>query len=198
MSASYDLVSLRIKHDASRNPLLTNTRVTFSSCFATGALKDLSTETVVFVVLFNIALYVFLTAVCFSLSRPPQSLCARAKIGRWHFLKQAPPEEAIAVCFCGPAKSTALGIPLLYAMWTPVDLFLKAKTSVPVLLYTTEQLFVAHFFVHAFQWWKQRLERSRSSECEEAAEDRVVDLAGPPSACVSEVTNQKEKHAPAS
>ncbi|OJJ65217.1 hypothetical protein ASPSYDRAFT_98858, partial [Aspergillus sydowii CBS 593.65] len=36
--------------------------VTFSSCFATGALKALSTETVVFVVLFNIALYVFLTA----------------------------------------------------------------------------------------------------------------------------------------
>lgn len=182
----------------SESPLLTYTRVTFSSCFATGALEDLSTETVVFVVLFNIALYVFLTAVCFCLSRPPQSLCTRAKIGRWHILKQIPPEEAIAVCFCGPAKSTALGIPLLYAMWTPVDLFLKAKTSVPVLLYTTEQLFVAHFFVHAFQWWKQRLERSRPSECEEATEDGVAELEGPPSACVSGVANQEEKHTPAS
>ncbi|CBF78693.1 hypothetical protein AN7286.2 [Aspergillus nidulans FGSC A4] len=35
---------------------------TFSSCFATGALQGLSTESIVFVVLFNIALYLFLTA----------------------------------------------------------------------------------------------------------------------------------------
>lgn len=68
-----------------------------------------------------------------------------------------PPTETIAVCFCGPAKSTALGIPLLYAMWAPVDLFTKAKTSVPVLLYTTEQICVAHFFVLFFQRWHARL-----------------------------------------
>ncbi|KAL4931917.1 uncharacterized protein BDV17DRAFT_279994 [Aspergillus undulatus] len=110
--------------------------VTFSSCFATGALEDLSTESIIFVVLFNIALYIFLTVV----------------FGRWHIARQMPPAEAMAVCFCGPAKSTALGIPLLYAMWTSVDLFIVAKTSVPVLLYTTEQMFVAHFFVHAFRW----------------------------------------------
>lgn len=67
------------------------------------------------------------------------------------------PEETIAVCFCGPAKSTALGIPLLYAMWQPVDLFIKAKTSVPVLLYTTEQICVAHFFVQMFRWWHARI-----------------------------------------
>lgn len=68
-----------------------------------------------------------------------------------------PPEETIAVCFCGPAKSTALGIPLLYAMWAPVDLFTKAKTSVPVLLYTTEQICVAHFFVQLFRKWHARI-----------------------------------------
>ncbi|KAL4780166.1 putative sodium bile acid cotransporter [Aspergillus varians] len=169
--------------------------VTFSSCFATRALQDLSTESVIFVVLFNIALYVFLTAVCFSLSRPAQSLCDRATFGRWQILKQMPPEETIAVCFCGPAKSTALGIPLLYAMWTPVNLFVKAKTSVPVLLYTTEQMFVAHFFVHAFRWWKRRLERSRSRECAEAAEDGRTELDEPPSAPLSEIGDHEVKGA---
>ncbi|KAL4883467.1 putative sodium bile acid cotransporter [Aspergillus karnatakaensis] len=154
---------------------------TFSSCFATGALQDLSTESILFVVFFNIALYVFLTAICFFLSRPPQSLCLRTTFGKWHVFRQIPPEETIAVCFCGPAKSTALGIPLLYAMWTPVDLFIKSKTSVPVLLYTTEQLFAAHFFVQAFRWWKRRIEKQR--ECEEAGE------AGPLSTSVSEITN---------
>jgi sodium/bile acid cotransporter 7 len=68
-----------------------------------------------------------------------------------------PPEETIAVCFCSPAKSTALGLPLLYAMWAPVDFYTKAKTSVPVLLYTTEQICVAQFFVHLFRRWHARI-----------------------------------------
>lgn len=95
------------------------------------------------------------------------------------------PEETIAVCFCGPAKSTALGIPLLYAMWQPVDLFLKAKTSVPVLLYTTEQICVAHFFVQLFRWWharivdKEDLDGSTRDDVEIAmAEDTRADHAG--------------------
>lgn len=95
------------------------------------------------------------------------------------------PEETIAVCFCGPAKSTALGIPLLYAMWQPVDLFLKAKTSVPVLLYTTEQICVAHFFVQLFRWWhariveKEDLDGSTRDDVEIVmAEDTRADHAG--------------------
>ncbi|KAJ5604085.1 hypothetical protein N7537_007041 [Penicillium hordei] len=128
---------------------------TFSSCFATGALQTLSAQSIVFVVLFNIVLYITLTAVCFVCSRPPRIFSSR----RWSkpIFKRMSPEETIAVCFCGPAKSTALGIPLLYAMWQPVDLFLKAKTSVPVLLYTTEQICVAHFFVQLFRWWHARI-----------------------------------------
>ncbi|KAJ5431365.1 sodium bile acid cotransporter [Penicillium cf. griseofulvum] len=128
---------------------------TFSSCFATGALQTLSAQSIVFVLLFNIILYIALTAVCFLCSRPPRIFSSR----RWSkpIFKCMSPEETIAVCFCGPAKSTALGIPLLYAMWQPVDLFLKAKTSVPVLLYTTEQICVAHFFVQLFRWWHARI-----------------------------------------
>ncbi|KAL2851593.1 putative sodium bile acid cotransporter [Aspergillus pseudoustus] len=168
---------------------------TFSSCFATGALQGLTTESIIFVTLFNIALYVFLTIICFALSRPPQGLC-RITFGRWQVFKQIPPVETIAVCFCGPAKSTALGIPLLYAMWTPVDLFLKAKTSVPVLLYTTEQMFVAHFFVHAFRWWTRRLEKRREWE-EEAAEDRQYAPETLSEVGQTEVksTNVRESHA---
>ncbi|KAJ5783066.1 hypothetical protein N7457_004840 [Penicillium paradoxum] len=128
---------------------------TFSSCFATGALQTLSAQSVIFVVLFNIWLYVTLTVVCFFCSRPPRSFGSR----RWsrHMFKHMSPEETIAICFCGPAKSTALGIPLLYAMWQPIDLFIKAKTSVPVLLYTTEQICVAHFFVQLFRRWHARI-----------------------------------------
>ncbi|KAJ5690679.1 hypothetical protein N7462_005071 [Penicillium macrosclerotiorum] len=128
---------------------------TFSSCFATGALQSLSAQSIIFVVLFNIALYIALTIISFFSSRPPKFLAHH----RWFepILKRMPPEETIAVCFCSPAKSTALGLPLLYAMWAPVDLYTKAKTSVPVLLYTTEQICVAQFFVQLFRLWHARI-----------------------------------------
>lgn len=89
------------------------------------------------------------------------------------------PEETIAVCFCGPAKSTALGIPLLYAMWTPVDLFTKAKTSVPVLLYTTEQICVAHFFVGLFRRWLEKRGQKGDLEVGEEGTTARVEAEGP-------------------
>ncbi|RHZ63088.1 uncharacterized protein CDV56_109112 [Aspergillus thermomutatus] len=137
--------------------------MTFSSCFATGALQTLSVQSVLFVVFFNIALYIALTAICFVLSRPPEILSVN-RFGMRSIFKRISPEETIAVCFCGPAKSTALGIPLLYAMWAPVDLYTKAKTSVPVLLYTTEQICIAHFFVHALQRWHNKINQKRDVE----------------------------------
>lgn len=140
---------------------------TFSSAFATGALQQLSTQSVVFTVLFNVALYLFLTVVCFYTAQPPAFL----RKGKWgkRVFRLAPPEETIAVCFCGPAKTTALGIPLLYAMYTSMDLFTKAKTSIPVLLYTTEQICVAHFMVYVLRRWKRRLEGKTVQDEENAA-----------------------------
>ncbi|KAF7117984.1 hypothetical protein CNMCM5793_007353 [Aspergillus hiratsukae] len=136
---------------------------TFSSCFATGALQTLSVQSILFVVFFNIALYIVLTAVCFVLSRPPEILSID-RFSMRSIFKRISPEETIAVCFCGPAKSTSLGIPLLYAMWAPVDLYTKARTSVPVLLYTTEQICVAHFFVYALKRWHKKLNKKPDVE----------------------------------
>ncbi|KAF7717606.1 Uncharacterized protein PECH_007616 [Penicillium ucsense] len=128
---------------------------TFSSCFATGALQSLSVQSIIFVVFFNIVLYIALTVISFFSCQPPKMLHRYS----WsqHLFKSLPPEETIAVCFCSPAKSTALGLPLLYAMWAPVDFYTKAKTSVPVLLYTTEQICVAQFMVQLFRRWHTRI-----------------------------------------
>jgi solute carrier family 10 (sodium/bile acid cotransporter), member 7 len=46
----------------------------------------------------------------------------------------------IAVCFCGAAKTTSLGIPLVSAMWSQADNLTRAYIQVPVLLYTIEQV----------------------------------------------------------
>jgi sodium/bile acid cotransporter 7 len=122
----------------------------------------MSAQSIIFVAFFNIGLYITLTVVCFFAARPPQILYSRG----WSksIFKPLSPEQAIAVCFCGPAKSTALGIPLLYAMWEPLDLYTKAKTSVPVLLYTTEQIAVAHLFVQMFKRWHARVVEKQDVE----------------------------------
>jgi solute carrier family 10 (sodium/bile acid cotransporter), member 7 len=49
-------------------------------------------------------------------------------------------EQAVAVCFCGAAKTTSLGIPMVSAMWSQADNKTQAELQIPVLLYTIEQV----------------------------------------------------------
>jgi sodium/bile acid cotransporter 7 len=76
-------------------------------------------------------------------------------------------------------------------MWAPVDFYTKAKTSVPVLLYTTEQICVAQFFVQLFRRWHARIvekedvdgdgdvdTRSRRDEVEIGVMQRPVESYG--------------------
>lgn len=136
----------------------------------------MDSQSIIFVVLFNIALYIFLTGVCFISSRPPRFLQSKRWTGT--VFKPLSPKETIAACFCGPAKSTALGIPLLYAMWAPLDLYLQAQTSVPVLLYTTEQICVAHFFVQLFKRWHAHVEKQEGESIGDPEIDLEEGLAG--------------------
>jgi sodium/bile acid cotransporter 7 len=55
-------------------------------------------------------------------------------------VKKMSKEQTIAVCFCGAAKTTSLGIPLVTAIWTQADDLTRAFITIPVLLYTIEQV----------------------------------------------------------
>ncbi len=103
----------------------------------------------------NIALYLLFTVICFFAARPPLALArlfnpimADSKLGRRLpsfirrilTIRQMSMEETIAVCFCGAAKTTSLGIPLVAAMWAAADNLTRAFIQIPVLLYTIEQV----------------------------------------------------------
>ncbi|KAK2745376.1 hypothetical protein FQN57_003719 [Myotisia sp. PD_48] len=147
--------------------------VSFSTCFGTNALQSFTTETVLFAVFFNIALYNFFTVICFILSYPPKFLLFQQPILRY-VLYRLPPGEVIAICFCGAAKTSGLGIPLLYAMYDGASLSQKAKTSVPIILYMTEQILCAHFMVHMFLKWKVK----KQTGDVENADDQTVGEGG--------------------
>lgn len=63
-----------------------------------------------------------------------------ASLRRALTLRRLPKEQTIAVCFCGAAKTTGLGIPLVTAMWASSDDLTRAYIQIPVLLYTIEQV----------------------------------------------------------
>ncbi|KAI1501291.1 putative sodium bile acid cotransporter [Biscogniauxia marginata] len=150
---------------------------TFSGAFETGALTQLPKSAVVFNVFMNIAEYLLFTAICFWIASPPQALIrmindhiADSKVGlhlppvlrRAITVKKMEGKQVVAVCFCGAAKTTSVGIPLVSAMWSQLDNFTVASIQVPVLLYTVEQVFVAQFFTLFFKWWLERTSKGQS------------------------------------
>ncbi|KAI1393841.1 uncharacterized protein F4822DRAFT_386111 [Hypoxylon trugodes] len=147
---------------------------TFSGAFQTGALTALPKSSVIFNVLLNVAEYILFTAICYWIASPPGVLIRPINgyvadswlglhvpgvIRRAVTLKKMPKELVVAVCFCGAAKTTSVGIPLVAAMWAQLDNFTISSIQVPVLLYTVEQVFVAQFFTIFFRWWLHRTEK---------------------------------------
>ncbi|KAI5864571.1 hypothetical protein GGS23DRAFT_453472 [Durotheca rogersii] len=152
---------------------------TFSGAFQTGAFTALPKSSVVFNVFVNIGEYLLFTAVCYWISSPPgvvtrlvNSHVADSRLGlrlpgaarRAVTMRRMPRELVVAICFCGAAKTTTLGIPLTAAMWSQLDNLTIASIQVPVLLYTMEQVFVAQFFTVFFKWWLQRAKKDADSE----------------------------------
>lgn len=148
-------------------------RTTFSGAFQTGALFLLPKASILFNIFMNVALYLLFTILCFYLARPPniiisclqprdpafKSTSASKKlinISLCRIPRRMSKEETIAVCFCGAAKTTSLGVPLAAAMWARADDLTRAYIQIPVLLYTIEQVFLAQLLVLLFRWYLKR------------------------------------------
>ncbi|KAI0142943.1 sodium bile acid symporter [Xylariaceae sp. FL1272] len=152
---------------------------TFSGAFETGALEALPHSSVIFNVFVNVAEYLFFTVLCYYIAYPPLRLgrvvneyVADSKAGS-HLprqvrqalrVKRMSPELVIAVCFCGAAKTTSIGIPLVAAMWSKLDDYTISAIQVPVLLYTVEQVCIAQFLTIFFKHWLKRRTKDISDE----------------------------------
>lgn len=139
----------------------------------------------------NIGLYALFTLICFVMARPPHDLVKKAIGSRLashsiprpmrHFItpRQMSKEQAIAVCFCGAAKTTSVGIPLVAAMWSSLPTLKVATLQIPVLLYTMEQVFLAQGLVYVFKWYMKRQAHSElDTESMQTRTTRVDELDG--------------------
>ncbi|SCU91227.1 LAMI_0E05160g1_1 [Lachancea mirantina] len=136
----------------------------FSTAFYQHAFTSVSHISIVFIVLFNVGVYLFLTVICFVCARPffilklfpneptPESSSAYKiayKIFRPFYYSR---RDAVAILFCGPAKTAALGVSLISAQYG--DNFSElGKLLVPLVLYQSEQVVAAKLLVPLARRW---------------------------------------------
>lgn len=106
------------------------------------------------------------TAFSYYASRPPTFLNDLSP----RIFRRISKEETIAICFCAPGKTQALGIPLISAMYASSDDRIRALIQVPMILYTAEQILVGQVLVWLFKRWLAMDQR----------EDEEVVVAGEP------------------
>ncbi|CEP64992.1 Rch1p LALA0_S16e00210g [Lachancea lanzarotensis] len=136
----------------------------FSTAFYQHAFTSVSHVSMVFIVLFNIGIYLFFSVLCFVCARP------------WFILKMFPDEpnehsskmyvygyrvlrpfyynkkDTVAILFCGPAKTAALGVSLVSSQYGS-DFPQLGKLLVPLVLYQSEQVVTAKLLVPLVRRW---------------------------------------------
>lgn len=115
---------------------------TFSSAFGENAFAQLSAATIIMIVFVSAGLYVAFTLLALLIARP--------------FFSR---EILIAIAFCSPAKSQAVGFPLIQALYPDITALQRAIITVPLVLYQTEQLVLAQLVVSYFRWRLQKHKR---------------------------------------
>ncbi len=146
------------------------------------------------------------TVICYYVAFPPEFLIravnpdtADSKVGshlpvtlrRVLTVRRMAPVQVVAVCFCGAAKTTSLGIPLVAAMWSQLDNFTISAIQVPVLLYTVEQVFLAQFFTIFFKHWLEKVTKGVTDTESGGPEERLSAIEEPTNL---ETSDENQKH----
>ena len=109
---------------------------TYDQAFETGAFTSVKGNNVVFVVFISIAFYLVWSTVCISLS-----------------LLWLPKEDTIAVAYCVPAKTPAMGVPLATVMFVGLSPIISSKLQIPMVIYQGLQIAFGSILTIAFRKW---------------------------------------------
>lgn len=136
----------------------------FSTAFAQHAFTSVSHISIIFLVFFNIGIYLFFTVICFFYSRPKFILIifkeelneTHSKFYRYCYKIFRPfyynKKDTVAIMLCGPAKTAALGVSLVSSQYGSTSPNL-GKILVPLVLYQAEQVMTAQVLVRFMKKW---------------------------------------------
>lgn len=165
----------------------------FSNAFLQKAFTSVSHASIIFIVFFNMGIYMFFTLVCYLYSRPvfllkifpTEPTLEDTKIYTWGYKIFRPfyynRRDTVAVMLCGGAKTAALGVSLLTAQYGS-DFDMLGKLLVPLVLYQSEQVLCAGVLTGFMKKWihagpeyqKEQLEKelnAKEKEKEDLSDD---------------------------
>ena len=128
--------------------LLTIIWQTFDQAFETRAFTSVKSDNIIFIVFISITYYIIWTIICVSLSV--------FWLGK---------EDTIAVAYCVPAKTPAMGVPLSNIMFPGLPAIVASKIQIPMVLFQAFQIAGGSLMTILFQRWiRPDEERKRDAE----------------------------------
>lgn len=136
----------------------------FSTAFAQDAFTSVSHASIIFLVFFNIGIYLFFTTITFFYLRPRFLLSIfpteptpnDSRLYRWSYKIFRPfyynRRDTVAIMLCGPSKTAALGVSLVSSQYGSDNPKLGI-ILVPLVLYQAEQVFTAQILVRFMKKW---------------------------------------------
>lgn len=136
----------------------------FSTAFAQDAFTSVSHASIIFLVFFNIGIYLFFTVLVFFYSRPrflltlfpTEPTVESSKTYTWCYKIFRPfyynRRDTVSMMLCGPAKTAALGVSLVSSQYGSRNPKLGVLL-VPLVLYQAEQVMTAQILVKFMKKW---------------------------------------------
>ncbi|CAF9932306.1 MAG: hypothetical protein GOMPHAMPRED_006546 [Gomphillus americanus] len=112
---------------------------TYDQAFQSGAFNTLPASNIVFVVFMSIAFFIIWLTIAFTTAR------------LW-----LPREDVVAVCYCVPAKTPAMGVPLVQTIYFGLSRFDQSKLQIPMVFFQGLQIAGGSLLIGAFRWWVGR------------------------------------------
>ena len=135
--------------------LLTIIWQTFDQAFETGAFTSVKAGNNIFVVFISIAFYFLWMVICVSLSI--------LWLGK---------KDTIAVAYCVPAKTPAMGVPLSNVMYPGLATITASKIQIPMVIFQAFQIAGGSLMTIAFRKWIRPDE-----DCERDAEKAGLEVS---------------------
>ncbi|MCJ1401751.1 hypothetical protein MMC11_004968 [Xylographa trunciseda] len=121
---------------------------TYDEAFATGAFSSVKSDNIIFVIFISIAFYAVWTIICVGLS-----------------LLWLGKKDTIAVAYCVPAKTPAMGVPLANVMFTGLSAINVSKIQIPMVIFQGFQIAAGSLLTMAFRRWiRPEEEREKGDE----------------------------------
>ena len=123
---------------------------TFDAAFATGAFRSVPGRDMVFVVFISLVFYALWLGIAFGTS-----------------MLWLPRKDVISVCYCVPAKTPAIGVPLTTVLFVGIALIDQSKIQIPMVIFQGFQIFQGSLLTIVFRRWI-KAEEEEAEDAEKA------------------------------